>query len=166
LFHDPANHDYNTTSSNIVDQGTVFGTFNGAAKDIGVFEPPVLKKCEIGNVNTNTLVCKWENKVFPPISACNKGAFTVTVEGKSRKPIACTIAGSSQTKLVFDGSGVQAGQKLRVDLAYGAVRDSANIGGPEKHLNGQSAPVTNRAVKNSMDTIVQLMPPSGLRVVN
>ncbi len=136
----------------------------GAASDglsQGVFHSPILSSCVVRENEPNTVRCSVKPIRFSPLRCPSAEAFTVTVNGVPRLPTAqCRVASDEVVHIGFPGPRIEANDTVRLSAAYGALQDSAWIGGrmPEGEClaglfecNSLSLAVENRGVKNRVE---------------
>ncbi len=170
-----ANHDIiwgNTIGNNATDPGFVdaaSGDFNLTAHSDrrsvgqgrlsqGVFHSPWLNACAVRRDERNTVRCSVHPIRFSPLRCPEPKALSVAVNGQSRGPASrCRVASDRVLRIDFTGRPVRANDTVKLSAKYGALQDSAWIGGktPEGAClaglyacNSLSLAVTNRQVTN------------------
>lgn len=124
----------------------------------GVFHSPTLKTCAVRSVSTNTVRCEVGPIRFGPLRCPDRTAFTIKVNGVARQPTAaCTRVTNAIIDIRFQGAGAQPGDLVTLSASYGALQDSAWVGGRTLDgtclaapfvCNSMSLPVTNIPVVN------------------
>jgi hypothetical protein len=140
LFFNALANDFNLrASSNRINKGA-----DRLSK--GVFHSPTLKTCKVNGPITNTVHCEVGPIRFPPLRCPKPTAFIVKVNGQPRKSVTCRVVAGKMIDVTFSGSGVQQTDTLTLSASYGALQDSAWIGGRTTIGRCLAAP----AVCNSM----------------
>lgn len=165
----------NTAGNNVTDPRFVDGAdgdFNLAADSDrrnagsdglsqGVFHSPRLKSCAVRSSEPNTVRCTVHPIRFSPLLCPRPRALTVTVNGRSRGPASrCRVTSDTVVRIDFSGRPVKANGKVKLSAKYGALQDSAWIGGmtPEGAClaglyvcKSLSLAVTDRRVNNRVN---------------
>lgn len=151
-FINPASGDFNLA----VDSDRRSTGSDGLSQ--GVFHSPMLRSCAVRPMEPNTVRCSLHPIRFSPLRCPEPRALTVTINGQSRGPaIRCLVTSDSVVRIDFSGPPVRAQDTVTLNAKYGALQDSAWIGGmnPEGEClaglfacNSMSLAMTNRRVVN------------------
>jgi hypothetical protein len=121
----------------------------------GVFHSPTLKTCKSKSPGTNTIRCEVSPIRFSPLRCPKPTALIVRVNGQPRPTAACRVVAGKMIDITFSGIGVQQNDTITLSASYGALQDSAWIGGRTSTgsclaapsvCNSMSRPVSNKPV--------------------
>ncbi len=127
----------------------------------GVLHSPSFRSCTVQHSAPNTVRCAVQPIRFSPLRCPEAEALTVTVNGTPRRPTTrCRVVSDTVVRIQFPGPPVAPNDTVRLSAAYGALQDSAWIGGmtPEGEClaslfacNSRSLAVDSRRVNNRVE---------------
>jgi hypothetical protein len=115
----------------------------------GIFHSPDISDCEVINTAPNTLRCTTGSIRFPPLRCPDPGAFQVSVNGILRGAATnCVAVSDAEVQIDIPSPAIGPTDAVTVSAVYGALQDSAWIGGMTPEGNCLAALYTC----NSMST--------------
>jgi hypothetical protein len=134
LFVNVATNDFNLLAgSPALNSGTAcIGLFNGASCDRGALEAP-LDASAVKPASANAIDITWTNNLFSPLSSVDHTKCSVVQNGISLTETTASVISTNTTR--HPVTQTLTGGTLTITCVYGAVTDSADIGGS---LGGKS----------------------------
>jgi hypothetical protein len=115
----------------------------------GIFHAPVISGCEVLNTASNTLRCSTGPIRFPPLRCPVPAAFQVSVNGIPRGAATnCVAVSDAEVQIDMPGPAIGSTDTVTVSAAYGALQDSAWVGG----MTSEGKCLAELYVCNSMST--------------
>ncbi len=124
----------------------------------GVFHSPEITGCEMLNTAPNTLRCAIGPIRFSPLRCPDPAAFQVRVNDMERGAATrCIAVSDTEVQIEIPGPTIASTDAVTLSAFYGALQDSAWIGGmtPEGHClaglytcNSMSTAIVNQPVDN------------------
>lgn len=138
LIVDVVNNDYNLGAGS-----PAIGAASDG-RDRGALHAPTVANCEIGAVDSTTLVVNWNNSTFPPLSTADNTKFAVTYDAAAQTENSTVVVGDNQTRTTM-AAAATGGADVDLVVSYAAVEDSALIG---NQLNSRSRAQTIQCTNN------------------
>jgi len=121
----------------------------------GIFHSPEISGCEVVNRASNTLRCTTGPIRFPPLRCPDPTAFQVSVNGIPRGPAtSCVAVSDAEVQIDIPGPDIGSTDAVTVNAAYGALQDSAWIGG----MTSEGNCLAELYICNSMSTAIVNQP--------
>ena len=123
-FVDAAGGDFNLAA------GSDRRTTGSDGHSQGVFHSPAIKLCSVRDREPDTVRCTVHPIRFPPLRCPDPTAFQVIVNGRVRDDVTrCRVASDTVIRLDLSGAPITARDTVKLSAEYGALQDSAWIGG-------------------------------------
>ena len=151
-FTDAPNDDYTLlTGSTAINNGSTAPGFsyNGSAPDQGAFETFAHSSCEVGNVDTTSLIITFENNLYPPLlPSSSVTTFTARENSSAATVSSCARSGNNSIDCTLSAA-ITGGTTVDYSWASGNLTDSADLGGVSTY-NQPFLAVTNQSCTNNV----------------